>query len=473
MGNGYFSDEHEFQVFPNGYCFMVGADTIHDQDLTVIGGNDSVNVISSVIQELDPSGNVIFEWNYFDHYQFADAIFWAVTNGTGVASHGLWDWSHANSIELDYDSTIILSARHMDVIKVSLNTGNILWHWGGPLNEFEFFNDDSDLWTPQSHIDTFYFSGQHDVRRIANGHITMFNNDNSLNGTISLTPIRSDAKEYVLDEVNKTATLVWHHYHPLVQGFSLAANAMGSAQRLPNGNTFISWGFITQHHDLMSKISEVDSLGNVVWDFTWLDDGYQYAAYRAHKHPWERCKLITDESLQEDSVGVYNAVLSWGTNSKISGYILQYKLCSDSTWTSVPLDDNIFDLQGLDDNTCYDWRVQSICSIYSDTSTFSAIHQFTTDMGVDISSVQNPLASFGLYPNPASNEVETRFTISTNQQVEFIIYNLLGGIVKHEILNAHAGTNKVKIDLKNLAAGAYNVELKAGTQTMHHRLVVN
>ena len=157
----------------------------------------------------------------------------------------------------------------------------------------------------------------------------------------------------------------------------------------------------------------------------------------------------------------------------IRGYILEYKLCGASTWTSIPLDVNTFDLQGLLSDSCYDWRVQSICSIYDDTSAFSAIHQFTTLLGVAISPVENPLASFELYPNPASDEVEIKFTISANQQVEFTIYNLLGGIIKHEILPAHTGTNKVKIDLKDLAAGAYTVELKAGAQTMHHRLVVN
>src|SRR5262249_22922849 len=33
MGNGYFADEHDFQIFPNGYCLMIGLDTIPDQDL--------------------------------------------------------------------------------------------------------------------------------------------------------------------------------------------------------------------------------------------------------------------------------------------------------------------------------------------------------------------------------------------------------------------------------------------------------
>ncbi|HYV94712.1 MAG TPA: aryl-sulfate sulfotransferase [Chitinophagales bacterium] len=482
MGNGYFADEHDFQIFPNGYYFMLGLDTSFLTDLTGLHytdqfgdthyGNDSVNVVGNVVQELDPSGNVIFEWNSFDHYAYQDAMFWQIPGAVSLGTNGWWDWFHANSVEFNSDdSTILLSSRHYsEVAKISLSTGEFIWHWGGKNNEFHFINDESDLYVHPVELDSFYFSGQHDVRRLANGHITMFNND------YNLTPQISSAKEYVLDEVNKTATLVWQFYHPQINGFNLYGLAMGSVQRLENGNTFIDWGLIgiNQHYSIMPKMTEVDSLGNIVWEFTWPYNGSdQYASYRARKFAWERCNLIPDASLQEDSIGVYSAFLSWGTNPKISGYILEYKLCSEATWTSVALTSNSYDLQGLLADTCYDWRVQSICSIYGDTSTFSAIQQFTTLLGVNISPLENPLASFELFPNPTSGEVEARFTISVNQQVGFTIYNLLGGIVKQEILNAHAGTNKVKIDLKNLASGAYHVELKAGTQTMHHRLVVN
>src|SRR5204862_2224 len=149
-----------------------------DLDLTIIGGNDSVNVVGCVIQEMDPSGNIIFEWNSFDHFQFTDAIFWEQVAAQNIPNHGDWDWVHPNSMELDADTTLMVSFRHLsEVTKISLNTGNIIWRWGGYNNQFTFINDDSDLYTFPSHTDTFYFSGQHDVRRLPNGHITLFNND--------------------------------------------------------------------------------------------------------------------------------------------------------------------------------------------------------------------------------------------------------------------------------------------------------
>ena len=48
----------------------------------------------------------------------------------------------------------------------------------------------------------------------------------------------SRALEYVLDQTNKTATLVWE-YRNTPDVFALG---MGNVQRLPNGNTMIGWG---------------------------------------------------------------------------------------------------------------------------------------------------------------------------------------------------------------------------------------
>lgn len=474
MGNGYAADEHEFLVFPDGFSFMMALDTAFYQDLTVIGGHDSVNVIGNVLQQLDPSGNVIFEWSSFDHYEYEDAMFWVLSTGMSLGTNGWWDWYHANSIELENDSAIIISSRHYsEIAKISLNTGEFIWQWGGKNNQFHFVNDDSDRFIHSLTQDTFYFSGQHDVRRLPNGNITFFNNDNNL-GPAEL--LRSDAKEYELDEVNKIATLKWHYYHPLVSGYVLQSLAMGSVQRLPNGNTFINWGLIglPQHYDIMPKMTEVDSLGNIAWEFNWPFDGTNfYATYRAHKFIWERCNLLVDSALLEDSFGVNAALLSWNSNSKFSGYILEYKKCNDSAWISVTLNTNFYDLQGLESSTCYNWRLQSICSIYDDTSDYTATQVFLTDVADQTAFLVNPVSSFELYPNPATGEAEIRFITYANHQVQLTIYNLIGGIMKYEIISAQPGINRFKIDLGKLAAGAYHVELKAGSQTLRHRLVVN
>ena len=299
----------------------------------------------------------------------------------------------------------------------------------------------------------------------------MFNNDNYLTLILGITPSRSDAKEYVLDEVNKTATLVWHYYHPLLNGsLLLTSTAMGNVQRLPNGNTFIDWGYLQNpDNPIYPKMTEVDSLGNIVWEFWWTVDSVPIAAYRGHKYIWERCNLLVDSSLTADSITTHSADLSWASNSKFSGYILQYKMCSDSVWMSVPLDTNMLQLESLLMNTCYEWRLQSICSIYNDTSSFTPVHQFITENATGFAG--NSFSLFQVYPNPTSGKADVGFSIAENQSVELILYNILGVGTQHRLIAAHSGINKIKIDLETAPPGIYTVELKTVAQSSRKQLV--
>ena len=137
----------------------------------------------------------------------------------------LIDYVHSNSIQIDTDSNIILSNRHMDeVTKIDRQTGDIIWRWGGKYcknNQFTFLND------------SIGFSHQHNVRRLPNGNITLFDNGNLH------SPSFTRICEYQIDEVNKLATLVWE-YKNSPETYS---NAMGNAERLDNHKTINRMGY--------------------------------------------------------------------------------------------------------------------------------------------------------------------------------------------------------------------------------------
>src|SRR5262249_16355519 len=140
---------------------------------------------------------------------------------------GLIDLTHMNSIDQAADGNIIVSMRHLDQVdKIDVSTGDFIWRLGGVKNEFTFIND------------PLRFNYQHDSRRLPNGHLNVFDNNNWG------IPEVSYAKEYQLDEVNKKAKLVWSYSHPEVNGSVPYSVAMGSVQRLRNGNTMIAWGWI-------------------------------------------------------------------------------------------------------------------------------------------------------------------------------------------------------------------------------------
>jgi hypothetical protein len=246
-GNGYDTDLHELKLLPNGHALLMAYDPqIVDMSQVVTGGKSDATVIGLVVQELDREKRVVFQWRSWDHFEITDA-----TASDFTAS--LIDYAHGNSIEVDTDGNLIISLRHMDeVTKISRRNGKVIWRLGGKHNEFAFSGD------------PIGFSHQHDARRLANGDLSLFDN-----GFYHAPPF-SRAAEYRLDETRKTATLVWE-YRPTP---SLIAFAMGSAQRLPNGNTLIGWGTAS------TTVTEVNPAGEKVTELSFPRGVNSYRAFR-------------------------------------------------------------------------------------------------------------------------------------------------------------------------------------------------
>jgi hypothetical protein len=134
----------------------------------------------------------VFQWRSWDHFSILDGS----VSGYVNLDSSLIDYVHGNAIELDMDGNLLLSSRHMnEITKIDRQTGEIIWRLGlnALNNQFTFVND------------TRGFSHQHDIRRLANGNITLFDNGNFL------VPEYSRAVEYALDEQAMTATLVWEY----------------------------------------------------------------------------------------------------------------------------------------------------------------------------------------------------------------------------------------------------------------------
>ncbi len=260
MGNGYEADSHEFQLLPNGHVLMLGYDLQPvDMSQIVEGGHPGAMVAGSIIQELDASKNVIFQWRSWDYFDLTDSY--------QDLTLTLFDAVHVNSIDLDNDNNLLLSTMGLgEITKVNRQTGEIIWRMGGKNNEFTFINED-ETWAPN------YFMYQHDVRRIENGNITLFDG-----GEQSMRPW-SRAVEYKVDETAKTAEKVWE-YRPSPDIFT---STMGSVQRLSNGNTLIGWGMASLLGRL--AVTEVDADNNEVLKLRF--DNIGYSSYRAMKFEWD------------------------------------------------------------------------------------------------------------------------------------------------------------------------------------------
>tara|TARA_B110000438_G_C15786922_1_gene638844 strand:+ start:438 stop:1697 length:1260 start_codon:yes stop_codon:yes gene_type:complete len=248
------TDYHDIRILNNGGYIIQSYDSLYvDMSNVIEGGNQNTKIRGILrIQEFNQNHELALNWLAFDYLNIQDYTNLNLTNSQ-------FTWMHGNSIEIDNDENLILSNRRSsEVIKINRNTGDVLWILGGPLNEFEIINDPFGG-----------FSKQHDVRRIENGNILLFDNGNDH------IPPTSRVVEYEIDEDNMTANLVWEFINP----YGELSASMGSSQRLPNHNTLINWGNSPTHG---ASIMEVDNNNNIVLELR-FDIG---SCYKVRKTDW-------------------------------------------------------------------------------------------------------------------------------------------------------------------------------------------
>ncbi len=252
----YITDYHDFQILDNGNYILQAYDSMFVNMSEIIEQGQAVSLITGIliIQEFNSEDELLFEWNAWENLDIAD-----YTN-LNLESDNI-EFMHGNSIEIDYDENLLISNRTSnEILKVNRQNGDIIWHMGGPLNQFTFINDPLNG-----------FKMQHDVRRLDNGNISLFDN-----GVTHEPPI-SRAVEYIINENNKTAELIWEYTHP----DNILGLAMGSVQRLTNGNTLINWGTI---NDRGALITEVNYEKDIVLEIQYPNP---HRNYKVRKNDWE------------------------------------------------------------------------------------------------------------------------------------------------------------------------------------------
>lgn len=445
--NGYSVDFHEMQITPDHHVFII-ADDNEVIDMTVYNPSYSTHatVLGSVIQEFDPDGNLVFEWKSFDHVAPNEAQH--INLGSSYI-----DYIHTNAIEVDNDGNILVSNRHLDQVnKISTSTGNFIWRMGGVMNQFTFTND------PEK------FTFQHDIRRLANGNVTLWDNGNYH------AVAHSTAKEYQLDEVNKTATLVWSYGHPGgVGGNSMYFTAGGSVQRLSNGNTLINGGWRSNNQN--PSMFEVTPTGTIVWELK-LDPGKSMTSYRAHKYEWNPCARPTANKLATKNITASSANIKWTGVAGAVKYKVQYKKHSDAVWTDKILSytKHSLALTGLTASTKYDWRIETWCDgMGTKNSGYTAIKKFTTLPQRVFLTDDETAVDVSLFPNPAHNSLSVEASSAINQ---IRILDLLGRVVMNLEMNQQEAVSKVQVQLGNLPAGNYLVEIHSDNQQEVKKLVI-
>lgn len=273
-GNGYPVAMHSFDVLANGNRLIICQENLKmDMASIVEGGHPAADVQQMLVQEITPSGDVLFQFRTLDHLPIT-----ASYEDLTAASIRPF---HLNAVFEDTDGNFLMSIRHSSmIIKVNRKTGEVMWILGGKLNQFTFLGEN------EQNAPT-YFSYQHDIRRLPNGNITLFDN-----GT-QRKPQYSRGVEYKIDEAAKTCQLVWEYRHTP----DIYASLQGAMQTLPDGHRVIAWG--SGAASGIASFTEVDAQKNVVFEAFMHKDMFPYSVTK-HAVPPGRpaASVFIDEILQ-------------------------------------------------------------------------------------------------------------------------------------------------------------------------------
>ena len=261
MGGGVSPDRHELQLMPNGH-YLVEAYVPRDgADLSPYGGPRDATVLDARIEEVTRKGRVAWAWSTSDHVGLDESRRWypPVLRQPILLRDGrqAYDIVHVNAIEPYGPHRVLVSLRNTDAVYLlDKRTGAVVWKLGGTKTS-RSLKIRGDGGRPD-------FGGQHDVRRLRDGTVTLHDN-----GTRRGRPPR--ALRFRIDARARTARVVERVRDRRIR----RSVCCGSARRLPGGDWVMSWGGT-------SLVTELTPRGSPVFS---LRFGGAFISYRAFPVP--------------------------------------------------------------------------------------------------------------------------------------------------------------------------------------------
>ncbi len=240
------------------------------------GSRTPIDLIGNAIVDLDADFQVAWAWSAYDHLDVNRAAILGETcqqRESGCAPITLADtaedWTHGNSIYyIPSSGDLLFSMRHQDwVVRIDYQDGKgsgaVLWKLGRD-GSFSFVSSDPYPW----------FSHQHDARYAPQGTLVMSLFDNGNTRAAENPGIVENSRGMVLslDESAFTATPL------LSQDLGVSAGALGSSQRLDNGDYHFDAGFVSSGGNQVAQHSEYSLAG--VQNYLVQTGALSYRSYR-------------------------------------------------------------------------------------------------------------------------------------------------------------------------------------------------
>jgi len=280
-------DLHEFFLTPEGTALVTKNDKAV-RNISAYGGSSRGTVIDGVVQEIAiPSGRVLFEWHSLDHVGMDESYV--------RPSKNHFDYFHVNSVDVDSDGHLIVSARNTwGIYKIHRRTGQVLWRLGGRKSDFAMGRGTQAAW-------------QHDARSHDRGRVLSIFDD----GAAPQVSPQSRVLLVRLDTERMRATLARKYVH---RPRRIVTRFMGNAQVLPNGHVVVGWGsepFVT----------EFGRAGDIRFEAALPKGGMSYRAFRL---PWAGSPTVPPALVKGLGGGRRGLFASWNGATDVASWLLRY-----------------------------------------------------------------------------------------------------------------------------------------------------
>ncbi len=222
-------------------------------------------------------------------------------------------------------------------------------------------------------------------------------------------------------------------------------NTVGTSKVIPVNTTFTAKIATSTDKDYY-KFSNTSSTRNIKVELTTLPLDYDLRLYRKNNNNNNTTLLGFSEN-----AGTANELIIYNTTTVSSNYIAY-----------------VFGWNGAFSNTqCYTLRVSlSSTNWRTDGSTDGETEEIEIPVVFEN-------AGFGMYPNPASDEITVEVPLEADAAVAVTILDPAGkaAIQQHRALTK--GDNRITLDVSRLPNGVYFVQVRNGEQSYTRKLVVN
>ncbi len=268
---------HDFRRLENGNYIYLGWEKVPaDLALSIRGGFSGSEhaggvIFSDYIREIDPSGNITWEWHATGHMDTDTDIIGPI--------HPRKEWSHMNNLAPMEDGNIMSSSRFLDMaFIIERATGRIVWRWGNAA----FLDRKSGQVLTRFNEKTL--GGPHDfsvIERGLPGEGHMLGYDNGMyTGVSRALEVDIDSGEIVWQSTDHTYRHGRHSFSAYIS----------SANRLSNGNTLICEG-------QNGIICELTPDRQIVWQWVRPEPSRTstvWAIFRSYRFAPDYCPQLKD-----------------------------------------------------------------------------------------------------------------------------------------------------------------------------------